>query len=169
MSEISQLIQEIAGNRNQDTVQLLICVVESVDIENRICNVTTVSGDTTLSFEAQLISGVADGLLLIPEVESTVYVQMSKYTLPFVALYSDVTAMVIMGGEHGGLVKVIELVQKINNLENKVNEIITKFNALTLPVSGATAGPTTNPIVGSLTPTVRNDIENTDITHGSST
>jgi len=167
MSELVRLIQEIAGNRNHDTTRLLTCTVVSVDGENRTATVTTDSGDTALTFDANLMAAIGDGILLYPEVDSTVYVLMSKYILPVIVQYSDITDINFLGGEHGGLVKVIELTQKINLLENKVNELINRLNTLTLPVSGATAGPPVDVPTQPLQNTVRGDIENVNITHGS--
>jgi hypothetical protein len=73
-----------------------------------------------------------------------------------------------MGGEFGGLVKVVELTQKLNNLENKVNEIITTFGTHTHTVImlGAPTATTATPIVGNLTVSQRADIENTKNKHG---
>jgi hypothetical protein len=73
-----------------------------------------------------------------------------------------------MGGEFGGLVKVVELTQKLNNLENKVNEIIVTFGTHTHAVTavGSPTSPTTTPIAGSLTISQRDDIENVNVRHG---
>lgn len=71
-------------------------------------------------------------------------------------------------GDLGGLVKVIELTKKLNDLENKVNQIISAFNShthiLTLSTGTGTAAATASPVSGTLTPTQRGDIENTKIT-----
>jgi hypothetical protein len=71
-------------------------------------------------------------------------------------------------GNLGGLVKVIELTTKLNNLENKVNQLLTAFNShthiLTLSTGTGTAAPTSSQVSGTLTPTQRADIENTEIT-----
>jgi len=162
------LLQEAAGVRNQDEVRLLICDVNSVDLDNRLCNVTTVTGTASVKFNAQLSAGVSDGFIAEPEIDSQVFVLFSKYTKPFVLMYSDLISLSIKGGEFGGLVKVIELTTKINNLENKVNDIILAYNTLSLPVSGSTAGPPVSQITPALTLTVRADIENTTIKHGES-
>ena len=81
---------------------------------------------------------------------------MSKYTLPFVIQYSDIESYALNGNEFGGVVKVIELTQKINALEQKINELI---------VWGATVTPplTTSPMVL----TQQSEIENTTVAHGS--
>ena len=72
-------------------------------------------------------------------------------------------------GSLGGLVKIIDLTTKLNNLENKVNALLSAFNThthiLTLTSGTGTAAPTTSPVTGTLTPTVRGDIEDTKITH----
>jgi hypothetical protein len=160
---IISVIQNIAGAQNDDKVKLLQCKVNSVDLANRKANVTTITGQSTIDFDVQLQAGIADGLLIEPLVDSMVYVLMSKYTLPFIVQYSDVVSLSINGSELGGLVKVIELTQKLNALENKVNDIITAYNlhghsGFNLPTDGL--------VVGNLIPTIQNDIENTVIKHG---
>lgn len=59
----------------------------------------------------------------------------------------------------------IDLTNKLNALENKVNQIISAFNnhthILTLSTGTGTAAPTSSPVSGTLTPTNRADIENT--------
>lgn len=71
-------------------------------------------------------------------------------------------------GDLGGLVKVIDLTTKLNNLEEKVNAIITAFNShthiLTLSTGTGSAAPTSTQVSGTLTPTQRADIENDKIT-----
>lgn len=73
-------------------------------------------------------------------------------------------------GSMGGLVKVIELTQKLNNLENLVNSLIAKYNAhthiLTLSTGTGTAAPTVTTETQTLTPTQRADIENDKIIQG---
>ena len=70
-------------------------------------------------------------------------------------------------GALGGLVKVIDLTTKLNNLENKVNSLLSAFGShthiLTLSSGTGTAAPTTTPVPPNLTPTVRGDIENEKI------
>lgn len=72
----------------------------------------------------------------------------------------------VNGGENGGMIKIESLLQSINNLENKTNSIINALTLLTLPVSGATAGPpAVPPVSGNLAVTQRNNIENTKLKH----
>ncbi len=163
MSDIVKLIQEIAGTRDEDKVRLYYCEVNSVDLNKRTCNVTTINGSATITFDAQLTAGVADGFIVIPVIGSLIYVLGSKYTLPFVLMYSDIETYSIKGDEFGGLVRVIELTQKLNALEAKVNDLILHNNTHTHASNGT---PTTSLITGNLTPTKRTEIENTSISHG---
>lgn len=74
--------------------------------------------------------------------------------------------VVYNGGKLGGMVKLLDLVSRLNLIENAFNAHITEYNTHT-HISGAQGAPTGNPIIPSeqdLTPTERTDIENTKIT-----
>jgi len=164
---IISVIQNLSGNQNDDKVRLLQCHVNSVDLGNRKAHVTTITGQSTLDFDVQLQAGIADGLVIEPLVGSMVYVLMSKYTLPFIVQYSDVVSLTINGSEFGGLVKVIELTQKLNAMENIVNDLILKFNTHTHIAAGTPTSITSVIETNNLTPTQQSEIENTVIKHGS--
>lgn len=66
-------------------------------------------------------------------------------------------------GENAGMVLVIPLTQKLNNLEDKVNDIINQHNTHVHPgvSSGSSSTATTTQLViGELTPTQQSEIEN---------
>jgi hypothetical protein len=69
-------------------------------------------------------------------------------------------------GQLGGMVEVIKLVEKINNIENLLNGFIALYNTHVHEVTAVSSPtlPTTSVEGGSLTPTQRSDIENTKIT-----
>lgn len=72
------------------------------------------------------------------------------------------------GGVFGGLVKVIELTTKLNNLENAFNNLVTLFNAHVhtgVTTGVGSSGPTPSQDTTQLTPTVRGEIEDTSVTH----
>lgn len=73
------------------------------------------------------------------------------------------------GGENGGMVLAQQLVNKINNIENLLNDLIAKFNSHTHPIIVSTGSgsstPTTTQETGLINPiTQPSDIENTEIT-----
>jgi hypothetical protein len=166
---IISAIQKIAGSENDDKVKMLQCSVNSVDIAKRIVNVTTITGTSKITFDAQLQAGIADGIIITPKVGSMVYVLASKYTLPFIIQYSDFVNLTLNGEEFGGLVKVIDLTEKINNLETQINDLKQFFNSwVTVPNDG---GAALKLIVSSwanqeITLTAQKEIENTIIKHG---
>lgn len=83
-----------------------------------------------------------------------------------ILMYSALDSITFMDGSLGGLVQVVALTTKLNNLENLVNDLISKYNVHTHPVSGASTGVPVIPEPTTLTPTVRANIENSKITHG---
>lgn len=203
--QIIEAIQKMTGTQLRDNVNLLAATVDSVDEAKRTCVVTTISSQGQITIEnVQLMASVDDGILLIPAIDSTVFVAYSTFNQPFIALFSGIDKVLLTAGENnasiqmdadgllleiadtkvliedgqitlndgalGGLVKVIDLVNRMNLIENKVNDLITKFNShthiLTLTMGTGTAAATANPVSGTLTPTDRQDIENDKIVQG---
>lgn len=176
-------VQKLAGTYNTDTVSLLTGKVLSVDENVGTCKVEAITGNATTDVDGvELQVVVADGLLFVPKVGSEVKIVYSTYTTPFIVQFSDLDKIVIAAetsidvycddikfndGTFKGLVKVVELTTKLNNLENKVNSIISTFNSHihTSGGAGSPTTPTTSPISGTLTPTQQADIENTKIQH----
>ena len=181
-TKIIEAIREIAGVRNDNKVKLFQAIVNSVDLDTLTCNVTTVSGNARITYDnIQLAAGICDGNIKIPVIDSLVYIISSIYCEPFIVQYSDIKGIQLSGNEFGGMVKVIELTQKVNNLENKLNDLLAQFNqfltdygvhthptAPSGPISPPSA-PTTATTPPDLTLTERAEIENETITHGEGT
>jgi hypothetical protein len=179
---IIEAIQKISGTQLNDKVRLYAASVVSVDEPTRTCVVTTISSQGSMTIEnVQLMASLDDGILLLPAVDSTVIVSYSTYNQPFISLFSELQkVLLIVGssilsikdgiiqfndGSNGGLVEVIKLTTKLNNLENLVNDLVSKYNThthiLTLTSGTGTAAPTAAPESTVITPTQRSDIENT--------
>lgn len=181
---VKNAVQKLAGTFKEDTVQLIIGTVESVDEDKAICSVK-IQNDVTLP-NVSLQASICDGLLIIPVVDSTVYVLTSKYNTPLVIQWSDIDKFMLQVGDSylevnndgtfqfndgsfDGLVKVGELVKKINALENLLNGFISIYNTHTHTASSFGA-PTTVPSAiesQQISPiTQQKDIENDKIKHG---
>lgn len=181
---VKTAIQKLAGTFKEDTVQLIIGTVESVDDDKAICSVK-IQNDVILP-NVSLQASICDGLLIIPVVDSTVYVLTSKYNTPLVIQWSDIDKFMLQVGDSylevnndgsfqfndgsfDGLVKVGALVDKINALENLLNGFITIYNTHTHTASSFGA-PTTVPSAiesQQINPiTQQQDIENDKIKHG---
>ncbi len=162
--DIPEAIRKMVNGDRINPALGIICTVVSVDAPTCVCS--PINGDADIE-DVRLKAGDGDGILMIPVVNSVVIVHMVNDVEGYVSMFSDVESIQLLDGSFGGLIKIADLVTKLNNVENKVNSIITALTTLTLPVSGSTAGPPASPpVVGNLTPTTQNDIKNDKITHG---
>ena len=110
---------------------------------------------------------VDDGVLIMPVVGSIVTVLQSDKYDPVIVQYSEVEKIILMGGDNKGLVKVVELKNKLNALENQMNNILTILKATSIPLAPSGTYPF-GPLYASinpLTPTQQTDIENPLIKH----
>lgn len=181
---IKTAVQKLAGTFKDDTVQLIIGTVNSVDEDNATCEVL-IQNDVILP-NVSLQSSICDGLLILPVKDSTVYVLTSKYNTPLIIQYSDIDkfeltvndsyfvvkndgSIQLNDGSFDGLVKVGELVKKINAIENLLNGFITIYNTHTHTATSF-GSPTTVPSAiesQQISPTTQQkDIENDKIKHG---
>lgn len=164
MASILDLVKSLAGTRGDDKLMLLQGEVKSVDLSNQNCTVETINGNSTLLFECMLNSGVSDGLLIEPVIGSDIYFLVSKSTQPFIVQYSDIKTISLLGDEYGGLIKIEELVKKINTIEDKLKDIILKFNTHSHADNNIISSIQ---IINDIINTDKKDLENTSITHGS--
>lgn len=167
--EIQEAILTLSGGKGQDTVSVVECTVTSVDASARTCDARTLSGIPVTG--VRLMAEVDDGVLILPAVDSVIIVMYTKSITPFVCQFSKIDKVLVITGDstveikdglvkfndgsYDGFVKVGKLVERLNDLENKINAIITWGATVTPPLS-------TSPMI----PTQQNDIENTLITHG---
>lgn len=161
--DVREAIRNMVGNNGAFGI---ICTVKSVSGNTCVCS--PINDDADIE-DVRLQAQAGNGVLLIPTVDSVVVVQMINDVEGVVIMYSDVESIKFLDGSFGGIVKVIELVSKLNNLENKVNDIIAAFNSHVhtgVSTGGGSSGTTPSTVSGTLTPTDRDDIENTSIEHG---
>ena len=173
---IKAAIQALAGTNLADEIHMAVATVKAVNLDEYTCTVELTSGNAAVyRSNVRLMAAVDDGMLLVPAIDSPVIIAWSTRNQPYVALFSQLQdvylsadgVVTLQGSDFGGLVKVGELVQKLNNLENKVNNIISSYNAhVHTDPQGGTVGPASNQVSGTLTPTVNADIENTKVVHG---
>lgn len=144
-----------------------VCTVDSVDLTTLTCYCVPLNDDADI-INVRLMANIDNGFLLIPEVDSIVVVSFLSDSSAYVSLVSKVSEVHLNGKNFDGLVKINDLVQKLNNLENKVNTIISTYNAHT-HVASSFGTPTTTPVApvtGTLTPTIKQDLENITILQG---
>jgi len=165
ITDIKDAIRRINPQTNNYSV---VCTVSEIDTAKCVCNCTPIDGSAIL-VNVRINASDKDGFKLIPKDGSSVLVTLINKTTGYVAMVSEVDEIHLNGINEDGIVKVNDLVTKLNNLENKVNTIIATFNAHT-HVASSFGSPTTtppSPVVGTLTPTVKIDLENIKVLHGS--
>lgn len=170
------MIQKNAGTYLKDIVSIVICTVDSVDKDNRVCDCTPIGGDADTSMPSvQLCAENDNGLLVFPEIGSTVIVGLSVRNTAFVIMSSALSNIQMLDGTFAGLVKVIELTAKLNVYEGILNNIIAANILIQAAGVSSPGTPVTNgtlaafltgvPVIP-LTLTLQSEIENLLVTHG---
>lgn len=169
---ISYLIKRIA---NADGAFLepygVPCTVESIDEVDgaQLAACKPINGDADL-LDVRLQADPGSGLLIVPKIGSIVIVQPINELTGYIALFSEVESMKLLDGTFGGLIKIQDLVEKVNNLEDQVNNLLSTLQGISIPLAPSGTYPFA-PLFTSftpLTPTQVADIENDKITHGTS-
>lgn len=165
--EIKTAIERLA-NVNGTTAGCFLASVVKVNTEERTCVVKGIDATATTEYtDVMLQADTANGLLIEPAIDSTVLVAFNRRGYAFVAMFSEVQRVTIVAasgiqfndGSFGGLVKVEELVSKLNRIENAFN---SHTHTGVQTGSGSTGTPATQ-----ITPlTTKANIENTTVTHG---
>lgn len=152
-----------------------LCTVTSVDETKRTAEVKPVSGATLYNVRLQAIPSQTVGFVPIPKVASFVIVTFMDNRTGFISTYTECTKILIdtdlvqfNGGTLDGMVKVNDLVTKLNNIENDLNDLKTAFSTwVTVPQDGGAAlkAITATWFGATFTPTVKNDLEDATILH----
>jgi hypothetical protein len=192
MKPIKDILQDFFNFfLKQEELYTKQCTVKSVDESKRVLTASPIDGGPDIinvRIEAKYdidtnyspIASDPQGVLIVPEVGSIVLVTFLNKNDAYISAFTTITKIIskqtefiFNDGTNEGLVKVIELTDKLNNLENAFNDLVTKYNSH-IHVTTATVGATPTPGVISpttsteptvLTPTVKADIENTEVKH----
>ena len=166
VTDIRQAIQALSGF-NDLTFEGIPCTVSDINTNEMTCTCTPINGDAEF-FDVLLNADADKGFTLIPANNSVVIVQQTSQATAYVSMVSKVDQIYLAGDANGGLVKVQDLVSKLNNLENKVNSLIVACSSqvVTLAPSGLFALAPFFTSVTPLTPTQQTELENTKVQHG---
>lgn len=127
-------------------------IAGSVNLTDLTCDCQPINGDAKF-LDVRLQAGAGSGVVIIPTDGSVVIVQPINEKSGYISLYSSAQSIKLLDGTFGGLVKVEELITKINRIENT-------YNTHTHASNGTPTTSTITPV------TVRADIENIKVTHG---
>jgi len=181
---IRTAIRKIARTYGVDTVEIVVAEVMAVDKVKRTCDVKPVTGKGDTPIEGVFLNVVPnDGEIKVPAVGSMVVVVQSTYNKSYVIGFSDLTEWNITisntvidmvagtiqfgDGSYDGLIKIIDITAKLNNLVTEITALKTAFNSHTHPTA-ATGSPSmpTISFTGNFSNFNKTDYENNNIKHG---
>lgn len=147
--------------------------VNAVDADKGTCDVSFADEDLADHNGVLLTSGtdITNRLLIVPEIGSTVYVSlvMNNEQWAFVSLYSKVKEIHLRGDRYNGIVKVGDVTEKLNNIENDINNLKSIIGSwLPAPNDGGAALKTASAtwVSSTLQTTTEGELQNEKVKHG---
>ena len=173
--DIKEAVQKLAGTWNTNPLTVIVAKIVSVNDDEMTCTIDPLNDNSTVTIEnVNLSAQPNDGFVCYPSVDSIVLVAYAPKLDPFILQFSDIDkcritiekceyyidkdGIKLHGDNFGGLVKVSDLVNKINRLEIFCNTHIHPVTAVGSP-TGVAVAPITPP-------TTIFDLENTKVLHG---
>lgn len=135
---VREAIRHIANPLGYDRVSVAICIVESVNEDERTCDCKPINDITeTIIPSVNLSAEPNDGQILIPEVGSAVIVCRTDKTEPFILLTSDLSKYILFaeqillnGDEHGGIPIAAQIASQVNaGLQAIITACIAAYTA----------------------------------------
>jgi len=131
-------------------------------VEGSFCTVTPLNNEVPIEDVPLMAADNEQGFLITPKVGSIVLISWFSKNTPFVSLFSEIESLYLRGDSNGGLVKVSELVDRLNNIENAFNSFVNTYNIHTHSGNGV---PTQNR-ANTTSTTDREQIESKTVKHG---
>lgn len=163
---IREIIQQVV----KETIDVdfgIPCKVIGYDSDDQTIDCSPIAEGADF-LNVKLQAEQSSGALLIPKKGSVVIIQQTSSASAYVSLFGELDEIVFFDGDNGGLVKVSELVEKLNNLENWINTFKATFDlhvhsGVTTGAGSSAVSPTPSP--NTLTPTTEQELEDENITH----
>lgn len=165
--QLKRLIEQVNSNGVNRAV---ICTVKTgtVDVSKGSCIAEPLNGDAEI-IDARFVSDVSGKTMIVPKDNSIVVVQLFSPVSGVIISYSVVDSIALNGTNYGGVVMSQSLLQKINQVEQQLNNLKTIF-ASWIPIAGdggaALKALATQFSSAQITPTAIADLENTTVKHG---
>jgi hypothetical protein len=139
------------------------------EVSGAFCSVVTFDGDEVIEdVELQSVTS-ANGILLVPVIDSIVLVSWLSKNKPFVVMYSELESVSLRGSDFGGLVKINELKEQLDIVTDRLDTIYDALKTgTTVPQDGGAAYKASISIKLDTQTQKENysNIENTNVTHG---
>ena len=172
-NDIKDAIRGIV-NTSDNEIYSVLCIVADVDLTNMTCDCVPVDTSKPNILDVNLIvkdaeGNVPKGSVIIPKIDSLVYVTMLNNETGYVAMFSEIEEQNLNGDNYEGLVMVKALVNKMNRLENEHNKILNVLKSTSIPLAASGTYPFA-PLyaaINAISPiTSQTDLENPTVKHG---
>lgn len=176
---IKEIIEQVA--KGDDELYSIVATVDEVDESARTCTCTPINdGAQLFNVTLQAARSASTGFVQIPTVKSQVVVTFLSKDTAFVSLCVEVDKVLlncdeitINNGDNGGLIVIQSLVDRLNTIEGKHNDLVTALGTrtfittATVSASAVVGVITASPLVNvNIAPTTqKSDIENDKVTH----
>lgn len=167
-NEIKSALTEFV-KQNSDSNDSLVCTVKSYDSATKTCYCVPVADFADIQ-QVRINPDVnKKGLIVFPKLNSVVLVSFLSDSSAYISMFSEIDEMRLGGDQYGGIAKTEPIATSLNNLENKVNALITAITAWTpVPNDGGAALKValTSWLSSTVSPTMLSTITNDTIKHG---
>lgn len=176
---IKEIIEKIA--KGDEEMYSVIATVDEVDEDERTCTCSPIDNSAQLfDVKLQAGNGATTGLVQIPKENSQVVITFLSKDTAFVSLAVEVDKVLLdcdeitfNGGDNGGLIVIQSLIDRLNVIENKHNDLVNALSSrtwvttATISASAVVGVITASPLVNvSISPTTqKSDLENDKIKH----
>jgi len=158
---LKEFFKDVDSNEKKySSVGSVITVNES----EKTCSVNI--GDTTITeVRLQQVSSTT-GILIVPTVNSSVIISWTDNTTAYIAMYSEIDNILYQDGTNGGLINIVDITTKLNDLVGKVNNLYSLLqNWKPTPNDGGLALNVAANLLLSASLFDKSDYENTKFKH----
>jgi hypothetical protein len=165
--DIAEAVKVLSGFEDMN-FESIACKVSNIDTTNMTCDCAPINGDANF-LDVRLNANYKKGFTLIPKKKSIVIISQLSDATAYVSMVSEVDEIFLAGDANGGLVKVQDLVSKLNTIETDINTLKTVFSSWAPVANDGGAALKTAAATWyahQLVPTNITDLENTHVQHG---
>lgn len=171
MEDKGELIDALTEFVRRKSVSLnsVICTVKSYDAPTKTYYCEPIGDYADLQQVKIIADSTKDGFLIMPKINSIVVVSLINDNAGYISMFSEVDEIHLAGVNYGGLAKTADVKTKLNNIENKLNTLITAINTWApVPNDGGAALKValTTWLASNLTLTTQADISSAEVFHG---
>jgi hypothetical protein len=146
--DIRFAIQQLAGTSGVSAkIEGIVAMVDSVDLANRTCDVSTISADEEVSMTGiALQASIDNGIIPIPSIGSTVLIGNTPSLQPFVLMFSSIDYYYVVVNKT--VLKIdangFMLQREEEKLSTILKDLITQIQSITVPTPAGTSGVPNN-------------------------